>query len=78
MFMSISNFISFIPISISGLGTRDSVLIYLFSMIGLSSEYAVSMATLVFIIFFVFGGLIGYISFLKRPLDIKNINVEKI
>ena len=33
LFMAISNLISFIPISISGLGTRDAILIYLFFII---------------------------------------------
>jgi uncharacterized membrane protein YbhN (UPF0104 family) len=49
--MAISNLISFIPISISGLGTRDATLIYLFSLIDLTPELAVSYAFLVFITF---------------------------
>lgn len=70
-FMAISNLISFIPISISGLGTRDVTLIYLFSLIGLKAELAVSYAFLVFIIFYVCGGLMGAVAWWMKPLKIK-------
>ena len=70
LFMAISNLISFIPISISGLGTRDATLIYLFSLINLNAELAVSYAFLVFITFFVCGGLMGAIAWQIRPISI--------
>ena len=70
LFMAISNLISFIPISISGLGTRDATLIYLFSLIGLKPELAVSYAFLVFITFFVCGGLMGAVAWWLRPLKL--------
>lgn len=68
IFMSISSMISLIPISISGLGTRDAVLIYLFALIGFKPETAVSYSFLVFITFFVCGGLMGAIACWIRPL----------
>ena len=71
LFMAISNLISFIPISISGLGTRDATLIFLFSLIGLKPELAVSYAFLVFITFFVAGGMLGAVTWWMRPLDLK-------
>ena len=74
LFMAISNLISFIPISISGLGTRDATLIYLFSLIGLKPELAVSYAFLVFITFFVSGGLMGAVSFWFCPLKLEKMN----
>ena len=70
LFMAISNLISFIPISISGLGTRDATLIFLFSLIGLEPELAVSYAFLVFITFLVAGGLIGAVSWWFYPLEL--------
>lgn len=72
LFMAISNLISFIPISISGLGTRDAVLIYLFSIIGLEPELAVSFAFLIFITFYVSIGVMGAIALWIKPLDISN------
>ena len=70
LFMAITNLISFIPISISGLGTRDASLIYLFSLIELNPELAVSYALLVFITFFVIGGLMGAGAYWIKPLSL--------
>jgi len=72
LFMAISNLISFIPISIAGLGTRDATLIYLFSLIGLKPELAVSYAFLVFITFFVCGGLMGAVAWWMKPIKFEN------
>lgn len=69
LFMSIANLISFIPISISGLGTRDAILIYLFSLIGLNPDLAVSYSFLVFIAFFVCGGLMGAVAWWRNPIN---------
>jgi len=71
LFMAISNLVSFIPISISGLGTRDATLIYLFSLIGLKAELAVIYAFLVFITFFVSGGFLGAVAWWFRPLSLE-------
>lgn len=76
LFMAISNLISFIPISISGLGTRDAILIYLFSLIDLKPELAVSYSFLVFITFFVCGGLMGAVAWWIKPL--RTIKTSKL
>ena len=68
LFMAISNLISFIPISISGLGTRDAVLIFLFFLIGLKPELAVTYAFLVFVNFFIVVGLLGFIAWCVKPI----------
>ena len=70
LFMSISSLISLVPISISGLGTRDATLIYLFSLIGFKPEIAVSYSFLVFIVFFVCGGLMGAVAGWMKPVTI--------
>ncbi len=74
LFMAISNLISFIPFSISGLGIREAILIFLFSLIGLEPELAVSYAFLIFITFFVAGGLIGAVAFWFYPLKLEKMN----
>ena len=73
IFISVANILSFIPISISGIGTRDASLIYLFSLINYSKEEALIFSTLLFFIFFVIGGLYGFICYLIKPIDIKQI-----
>ncbi len=76
LFMAISNLISFIPISISGLGTRDATLIYLFSLIGLKPELAVSYAFLVFMTFFCAGGLLGVMAWWMKPIKTNLIKLR--
>ena len=71
--MAISNLISFIPISISGLGTRDVTLIFLFSMISLKPELAVSYALLVFIAFFIVVELFCAVAWWLRPLELHEL-----
>ena len=70
--VSISAVITLIPISISGIGTRDATLIILFSYLGLSKESAIAFSVMI-LIMFAFNGLIGLIAWLKRPISI-NIN----
>ena len=72
LFMAISNLISFIPISISGLGTRDATLIFLFTIIGLKPEIAVSYSFLVFITFFLVSGLMGAFSMWVKPVFVQS------
>ncbi len=74
LIMGVSNLISLIPLSISGLGTRDAVLIFFFSLLGFNPELAVSYAFLVFLNFFVFGGLLGAVAWWLKPLRVKNLS----
>ncbi|KPA18387.1 protein belonging to Lysylphosphatidylglycerol synthetase/UPF0104, partial [Candidatus Magnetomorum sp. HK-1] len=70
LFMSIARLISIIPISISGLGTRDAILIYLFSLINLTSEIAVSYSFLIFVAYYVSNGIIGAFVWMIKPLSV--------
>ena len=70
LFTAIANLISLIPISISGLGTREASLIYLFSLINVKPELAVSYALLVFIVFFLCGGIMGAVAFWIKPVTL--------
>jgi hypothetical protein len=47
--MSITVLITLIPISFNGIGTREATLIFLFGLVGLSSELAVSFSLLIFV-----------------------------
>jgi len=73
--ISIANLISLIPISISGIGTRDATLIILFSYLELSKEAAVSFSILfVFLLYLslgVFGGIAWWLKPLKKWMDFK-------
>ena len=68
--VSISAVVTLIPISISGIGTRDATLIILFSYLGLSKESAIAFSMMI-LITFAFNGAIGLIAWLKKPISIK-------
>ena len=70
--MSISRLFSFLPISFSGIGTRDAALIFLFSLLGLDNELAVAYSLLIFIIIYLFNGFFGFVTWLLRPINIEN------
>jgi len=70
-FISVANILSFIPISVSGLGTREASFIYLFSLLNMSAESAILYSTLFFITFFIVGGFYGFLLFTIKPLEAK-------
>jgi len=74
IFMSIGNLISFIPISISGLGTRDATLIFLFSLKDIQPEVAVSYSMLIFFTFFICGSLMGAYAWWLKPLKFEKFD----
>jgi uncharacterized protein (TIRG00374 family) len=78
LIMSIVNIITFIPISISGLGTREASMIFLFKLIGLSTEAAISFSLLIFFAFFICGGLMGFIAWWLNPIKIDFSKKEKL
>lgn len=72
-FVSVANILSYMPISISGIGTRDASFIFLFAQIGKSMEEAVVFSTLILICFYIMGGLAGFICFTIKPVQISKI-----
>ena len=59
-----------LPISVSGLGTRDAILIYYFSMYGVESELAISLSFLLLVNVFI-QALAGSLLFIFMPPGIK-------
>ena len=75
--VSIAAVITLIPISISGIGTRDATLIVLFSYLGLSKETAIAFSMMILLMYAV-NGLIGLVAWLKKPISINRMSgVEK-
>jgi uncharacterized protein (TIRG00374 family) len=66
--LSVAGVVTLLPISFSGLGTRDAVLITLFAPVGLASEQAVAYSCLFFLTFYVGGGIIGALGWQLKPL----------
>jgi uncharacterized membrane protein YbhN (UPF0104 family) len=66
--VALGSLITLLPISISGLGTREAVMITYLGIAGVSSEAALSFSLLVFFTFYVCGGLMGLVAWLIKPL----------
>lgn len=73
--ISAAIFTSLLPVSLSGLGTRDIVLILIFSRIGLSREAAVTFSFM-FVLVYIIMGLTGLICLLTAPFHTGRIAGE--
>jgi len=67
--VSVSAFITLLPLSISGIGTRDAVFILLFGYIGISSESAVAYSVLI-LLMYVMNGIIGFFAWQMKPIKL--------
>jgi uncharacterized protein (TIRG00374 family) len=68
--VSITTTLTLIPISFNGLGTRDAVLILLFSQIGISKEMALVFSMAIFIMYLV-NAIPGLLLFIINPIKSK-------
>jgi uncharacterized membrane protein YbhN (UPF0104 family) len=66
--LSVAGMVTLLPISFSGLGTRDAILIALFAPLGLAAEQAVAFSPLFFLTFYVGGGIYGAVAWQLKPL----------
>lgn len=64
---AIAGLVTLIPISISGIGTRDITLIVLFSFLGISRESAVAISMLILFMSIIIA-IIGLACWLKKPV----------
>jgi uncharacterized protein (TIRG00374 family) len=69
--MAACTLVSLLPISFSGVGVRDSVLILLFAKEGLGADLAVSFSILLLVVLNVFSGLFGLIAWIIHPVQWK-------
>lgn len=66
---SLTALISFLPISIAGIGNRDALVIYIFSLSNIKIEYAVLFSTLYLIVFYIGTSILGGLTFFFNPLN---------
>ena len=66
--VALGSLITLLPISISGLGTREAVMIAYLGTAGISSEAALGFSLLVFFTFYICGGLMGLFAWLIKPI----------
>lgn len=70
---ALGSLVTLIPISISGLGTREAVMIAYLSTMGVTHEAALGFSLLVFLTFYVGGGFIGAAAWLMKPLPLGSV-----
>jgi uncharacterized membrane protein YbhN (UPF0104 family) len=58
-----------LPISFSGVGTRDAVLILMFTLLGISSSLAVSFSIMILILNYIMN-LFGVLFWIKNPFKL--------
>jgi uncharacterized protein (TIRG00374 family) len=68
--VSLGSLVTLIPISISGLGTREAAMIAYLGRHGISPELSLGYSLLVFVTFYLAGGLIGAIAWLIKPVPL--------
>lgn len=69
--VALGSLVTLLPISISGLGTREAAIIAYLGQTGISEEVAVSFSLLIFTTFYVAGGLIGALAWWIKPAPFK-------
>ena len=77
IFVSVANVLSFIPISVSGIGTREASMVFLFAIIDKPAEEAILFSFLIFLVFYLVGGIYGFIAYNIKPIDFKNLKSLK-
>ncbi|MCR4368894.1 MAG: flippase-like domain-containing protein [archaeon] len=65
-----------IPVSVSGFGTREAILITFFSVLGQSPESAVAFSLLIFATSYVLVALAGFLFSLSEPVELKMLETE--
>jgi uncharacterized protein (TIRG00374 family) len=75
--VALGSLVTLLPISISGLGTREAAMIAFLDTAGIEAETALSFSLLVFVSFYIGGGLIGALSWLVKPLPIGDTSGDR-
>ena len=70
--VALGSLVTLIPVSISGLGTREAAMIAYLNSVGVQAEAALSFSLLVFVTFYIAGGLIGAVAWWIKPVPIND------
>lgn len=69
--VALGSLVTLLPVSISGLGTREAVIIACLGTGGIPAEAALSFSLLVFFVFYLMGGLMGAVAWWIKPIPLK-------
>lgn len=69
--VALGSLVTLLPISISGLGTREAAMVAYLGTAGVPAEAALAFSLLVFATFYVAGGLMGAVAWWLKPLPVR-------
>jgi len=75
--VAFSSLVNMIPITIAGLGTREAVFLFFFSLLEIDFQITIAFSMGVFFVIYMAGALFGAFAFWFMPLDIKLIKQSK-
>jgi hypothetical protein len=76
--LSLMSLATIIPISLAGFGTREASLVYLLSFYLIKPEVAIIFSLLQFSAFFLWGGIIGLVFWLYKPVKLQMIKDDYV
>ena len=68
--IALGSLVAILPVSISGLGTRDAVIVAYLGTEGIQGDAALGFSILIFFVFVVGSGLIGAAAWLAKPVKL--------
>jgi glycosyltransferase 2 family protein len=69
--VSVASIVNLMPITISGIGTRDATFIFLFSIFGFQNEQAIALSLLI-LIMWIINALVCMTFWWKKPIKLEN------
>ena len=71
--IALGSLVTLLPLSISGLGTREATIMAYLSTLGISAEAGLSFSLLVFATFYLGGGLMGAVAWWLKPAPLAGL-----
>jgi hypothetical protein len=68
---ALGSLVALIPVSVSGLGTRDAAIATYLGTQGITLAQSISFSLSIFLVFYVGGGLFGFIAWQIKPVDLQ-------
>lgn len=73
---ALGSLVTLLPISISGLGTRDAAIATYLGTQGITTAQALSFSLSIFLIFYLAGGLIGAVCWQLKPINLERVSSD--
>jgi uncharacterized protein (TIRG00374 family) len=72
--VALGSLAALLPISVAGLGTREAAIVAYLSKVGASEGSALAFSMLIFVTFYIAGGVIGAVAWLAKPVPVDGLH----